>query len=154
MALWGRRASRGTARLDRGRNSRRVWQRLERVELDRSNGIESKSPEQVLEQTATALRRVKSFHIESTEGRSESVTGDIAVPKKLRFHLKERDATARMLFIDGALYMKGNAAFWKDSEAGRETQDLADRWIKLPGAVGGLDKLASRSSLRTSAAAC
>jgi hypothetical protein len=108
------------------------------------NGIESKSPQQILEETAAALRRVKSFHIESTEGRSESVTGDIAVPEKLRFDLKERDATARMLFVDGAVYMKGNAAFWKDSDAGREAQDLAGRWIKVPGAVGGLDKLAKQ----------
>jgi hypothetical protein len=108
------------------------------------NGIESKSPQQALEETAAALRRVKSFHIEGTEGRSSTVKGDVAVPKQLRLDLKQRDATARMLFVDGTVYMRGNTAFWRESKAGRDAKELDGRWLKVPGSIGALEKLAKQ----------
>jgi hypothetical protein len=109
-----------------------------------SNGIESKPPQQALEDTAAALRRMKSFHVEATEGRSTTVRADFAVPKKLRLYLKQRDATARMLFVDGAVYMKGNTAFWREAEAGRNAKDLDGHWLKVPGSMGELQKLAKQ----------
>ena len=108
-----------------------------------SNGIESKSPQQILEQTAAALRSVKSFHIEGTQARgTETVTADVAGPKELRLDLKQRDAKARMVFVDGAVYMNANAAFWRKAEAGQDAKELDGRWLKVPGAEGDLEKIA------------
>ena len=108
-----------------------------------SNGIESKSPQQVLEQTAAALRSVKSFHIEGTQARgTETVKADVAGPRKLRLDLKQRDAKARMVFVDGAVYMNANAAFWREAEAGQDAKELDGRWLKVPGAEGDLQKIA------------
>jgi hypothetical protein len=98
-----------------------------------SNGVESKSPEEVLDVTATALRRVKSFHAESTDGSSPGyVKADVGLPSQLRLSLEERDSSASLLVADGSFYMKGNAAFWKDVDAGRDAVELADRWWKVP----------------------
>ncbi len=108
-----------------------------------ANGIESKSPQQILEQTAAALRSVKSFHIEGTQARgTETVTADVAGPKELRLDLKQRDAKARMVFVDGAVYMNANAAFWRKAEAGQDAKELDGRWLKVPGAEGDLEKIA------------
>ena len=67
-----------------------------------ANGLESKAPQQALEETAAALRQVKSFHIEGTQARgTEVVKADFAGPEKLRLDVRQRAATARMVFVDG-----------------------------------------------------
>ena len=108
-----------------------------------SNGIESKRPQQILEETAAALRQVKTFHVEGTQARrTEQVKADVAGPKELRLDLKQRDAKARMVFVDGSVYLNGNAAFWRKAEAGQDARQLDGRWLKVPGAEGDLEKIA------------
>ena len=108
-----------------------------------ANGIESKAPQQALEETAAALRQVKSFHIEGTQARgTEVVKADFAGPKKLRLDVRQRDATARMVFVDGSVYMNANVPFWRKAEAGEVAKELDGRWLKVPGAEGDLQKIA------------
>jgi hypothetical protein len=108
-----------------------------------ASGIESKPPQEILDQTAAALRQVKSFHIEGTQARrTETVKADVAGPRELRLDVKQRDATARMVFVDSSVYMNANAAFWRKAEAGQETRELDGRWLKVPGAAGDLQKIA------------
>jgi hypothetical protein len=102
---------------------------------DGSNGMESKPPEEVLKETAKALRRAKSFHAEATEASSSIVKADIGLPKELRLALKEKDSSASIIVADGSFYMKGNAAWWKEVEAGRDADALAGRWFKVPFAL-------------------
>jgi hypothetical protein len=108
-----------------------------------ANGIESKAPQQALEETAAALRQVESFHIEGTQARgTEVVKADFAGSKKLRLDVRQRDATARMVLIDGSVYMNANAPFWRRAEAGDVAKELDGRWLKVPGAEGDLQKIA------------
>jgi hypothetical protein len=108
-----------------------------------ANGIESKSPQQILEQTAATLRQVRSFHIEGTQARgTEVVKADFAGPRKLRLDVRQRDATARMVLIDGSVYMNANVPFWRKAEAGDVAKELDGRWLKVPGAEGDLQKIA------------
>lgn len=97
-----------------------------------ANGLESKPPQEVLAQTAAALRRVQSFHLEGTQGRTTRVEADVGVPAKLRLDLRQRDASARILLVEGAFYVRGNAAFWKQAEAGEAARELGGRWLKMP----------------------
>jgi hypothetical protein len=97
-----------------------------------SNGVESRPPEEILDQTAKALRQVKSFHVEATERSPGSVKADIGLPKELRLALKEKDTSASLLVVDGSFYLRGNAAYWRDADAARDAEELADRWFKVP----------------------
>ncbi len=109
------------------------------------NGIESKPPQQILEQTAAALRSVKTFHVEGTQNRrSEVVKADVAGPKELRLDLKQRDATARMLFVDGAVYMNAKSAFWRKAEAGQDGQRTRRPLVEGARRRGDLEKIAKQ----------
>jgi hypothetical protein len=107
------------------------------------NGIDQMSPQQALATTANALRKVKSFHIEANQGRSTSVIGDIG-EDRVRLDLKERDASARMLLVDGSFYIRGNTAFWRQSDAAQQASELDGRWLKLPAASGELRQVVER----------
>jgi hypothetical protein len=102
---------------------------------DRSNGVESKPPEEILDETAQALRRVESFHVEATEASSSSVKADVGLPEELSLALEEKDASASLVVVDGSFYMKGNAAWWKDVDVGGDADEIADRWFKVPFAL-------------------
>jgi hypothetical protein len=110
---------------------------------DEPNGIENKSPQEALADAGAALKDVKSFHVEATEGRTTGVVGDVG-EDKLRIDVRQRDARARMLLIDKAFYMRGNAAFWRSTESGVDAEKLAGRWLRLPGSAAGLEELAKQ----------
>ncbi len=97
-----------------------------------SNGAESKSPEQVLEESTKALSAVKSFHVEATERSPSSVKADVGLPSELRLAIQDRAASATLLVVQGSFYARGNSAYWKDVGARREAEALADRWFKVP----------------------
>jgi hypothetical protein len=109
-----------------------------------ASGVESKSPQQILEDTAAALQDVKTFHVEGEEGagkKATSVKGDIGLPKQLRIEFTRRGATATMIVVNGSLYVKANAAFWREEQGGKAAKEIADRWIKAPASTGDLRSL-------------
>lgn len=44
----------------------------------------------------------------------------------------------RLISVDGAVYMQGDAAFWKEQGAPAEVQNAGDKFIKAPSDAGGL----------------
>jgi hypothetical protein len=105
-----------------------------------SGDLASKSPEQVVEDAAAALRRVKSFHAEGTQGRGSSATtgkADVSLPEGLRVSLQQGQGSASMRIVGGALYIKANEAFWgRQGGVGKNAGELAGRWLKAPLALG------------------
>jgi hypothetical protein len=99
---------------------------------DSSNGIESKPPEEILTETAKALRQVESFHVDATESSKSTVKADVGLPEELRVAIKDGDASASLLVVDGSFYIKGNAGYWRDADAARDAETLAGRWFKVP----------------------
>jgi hypothetical protein len=97
-----------------------------------SNGLESKSPDEILAASAKALRHVKSFHFESTDRTFGRVKADVGLPKQLRVVLKDKGSSVSLLVADGSFYLKGNAAYWRDNDAARQARVLADQWLKVP----------------------
>ena len=104
---------------------------------DETNGIASKSPQQIVNASADALSKVESFHVEGTQGKSTSVKADVGLPDQFRFNLSQGGATAQMLFVDNTLYIKANEDYWKQVGGNaRGAGQLAGRWFKLPSATG------------------
>lgn len=100
-----------------------------------TSDLASKSPQQILEDTAAALADVKTYRVEGKEGagkKATSVSGDIGLPSQLRIELGRGGATATMTVTKGSLYIKANAAFWSEEQGDRAAEELADRWIKAP----------------------
>jgi hypothetical protein len=98
-----------------------------------SNGIASKSPQQILDASANALKDVKTFHVEGTQGKSTSVKADVGLPDQFRFNLRQGRAAALMLLTGGSLYIKANDDYWKQVGGNaRGSGQLAGRWFKLP----------------------
>ena len=100
-----------------------------------SSGIESKSPQQILEESAAALARVKSFHVEGHEGagsKKTSIAGDVGLPESLDLSITQGGSSATLRAVDGSLYIRANEAFWREQKTGSAAGELADRWFKAP----------------------
>jgi len=98
---------------------------------DESSDLGSKSPQTILNETAAALKNVKTFHVAATQGGSTSLEADVGLPKQLRLNLKQKEAAAMILLVDGPLYIKGNTDYW--NQVNKEAAGkLADRWLKAP----------------------
>ncbi len=110
-----------------------------------SNGVESKAPKQAVADAAAALRRAQSFHLEGTQGsgkKATAVKADIGLPSKLRLDIAQGVSSASIIIVDRSLYIKANAAFWKEQGAGRAGEQLAGRWLKTPAGSGELRSIA------------
>jgi hypothetical protein len=108
-----------------------------------SNSLESKPLQQILDESAAALKRAKTFHLEGSEGgkRPTTAKADVGLPTKLRLAIDQGDASASILVVNGSLYIKANAAFWKQEGPGKAASKLAGRWLKTPASTGELRKL-------------
>ncbi len=99
------------------------------------NGVESKPAAQILDDAAAALSRIKSFHVEATQGtgaRRNQVTADVEVPSRLRLEIRQSAATASIIAVDGSVYIKADEAYWKGQQAGAGAAQLANKWLKSP----------------------
>jgi len=106
--------------------------------------VESKPPRAILADAAAAFRRVESFHLEGTQGAGKKATrvkADVGLPAKLRLTIGQGDAAATIIVVDRSLYIRANAAFWKEQGAGQAGQQLAGRWLKTPAGSGELQSV-------------
>ena len=101
-----------------------------------SNGVEAKPAAEILDDAAAALRRVKSFHVEATQGtgaRRNQVTADVKVPSTLRLVIRQSGTTASIIAVKGTVYIKADEAYWKGQRVGSGgAAQLADKWLKSP----------------------
>lgn len=107
----------------------------------------SASTQETLRSVAGALRDAESFHIEGTQTNRDGETrleGDVA-DGGVRVSLRYDGASAEMIVLGtGAVYVRGDAAFWEQSEAPAAVRDLlAGRWAKIP-ADGEATELAEK----------
>jgi hypothetical protein len=117
-----------------------------------ANGVASKPPRAILAASAAALSGVESFHLEGTQGAGKKATqvkADVGLPSKLRLTIGQGDAAATIIVVDGSLYIKANAAFWKGQGTGQAAQQLADRWLKTPAGSGELESLTKDLDTKT-----
>lgn len=94
----------------------------------------SKAPAQIVRDVQRDLAKVRSYHFSGVqrEGRSTThLAGDVTADGKADFTIREGDASARLIALPPAVYMRANAAFWKASGGANLAKDLAGRWVKV-----------------------
>ena len=94
----------------------------------------SKSPQQVMRDTATAIRSVRSFHMSGSIGSGTSALGlDLRIENAdtMSGTLTLQGATAQLVIVDGASYISGESFFTKFAGAAAG-QLIGNKWAKLP----------------------
>lgn len=93
-----------------------------------------KSAQQILADAEASLSRVKSFHFGGTghikEG-SGYLSGDVALPGRLRFAIRIGQEAVTLKVISGLAYLKANKPFMDKEAGGAAADQLADRWVKM-----------------------
>jgi hypothetical protein len=109
-----------------------------------ADGLSSSTrPEDAIAQARTALGRVSNFQLKGTEtdkdGSSTSLAGTFTASGPADVVLKQGSASAHLIVLTKALYIKANAAYWKGIVAKKEQSlatRLAGKWIKEPAGKG------------------
>lgn len=117
----------------------------------RRSGLARKTPREVLEATADAMEKVRSYHVESEQVDDDgpsSIVADVTADGRFRGRLVSGDQRVEVVVLGGDTYMRANRAYW-DEIGGRGAPHLSlltDRWVKAPSAAAAglrdtLDKL-------------
>jgi hypothetical protein len=104
-------------------------------EEGKSNGVVAKSAEQILDESAAALEKASSFHMEGTlrlDGERTAVEADYERPSNFRLTFGQGGLKASIIGIDDAVFINANRAFWKQQAAGEAADALAGRWFRAP----------------------
>ena len=103
----------------------------------RSTEAVSRSPQATLAAVQDAVRGAESFHIDGALTDDEGVTqleGDVAADGAVRLVLKQKGTVVDMIVLDQeSVYIRADEAFWKQSSAPANVQQLlAGQWVKVP----------------------
>jgi hypothetical protein len=100
-----------------------------------TNGEASKPAPQIVSDAAAALKRVHSVHMQGKQALGNEPTAleaDLEPPGKVSLSFDQRSGTASIIAINGAVYIKANAAYWKKQKVGSAAATLAGKWFKSP----------------------
>ncbi|MDX6658523.1 MAG: hypothetical protein QOH62_3316 [Solirubrobacteraceae bacterium] len=110
---------------------------------------DQKEPKALLKDVAAALRRVRSYHLEGTQDAADGharVSGDVARNGNVRLKMNTEGRTLEIIAAGTRLYIRANAAFWRQNGGDRLAQRLDERWVVAPAQIaasitGDLDRL-------------
>jgi hypothetical protein len=114
------------------------------------NGIESKSPEQILEATKQAASQAASVHIVGSivnEGKPISLDMELLAGKGGKGTISQEGFTIQIIQTGGAVYINGTAAFYKHVSGSAAAALLQGKWLKAPADSGELASLAELTDL-------
>jgi hypothetical protein len=114
------------------------------------NGIESKSPEEILEATKAAAKTATSVHIKGsivTAGKPISLDMELLAGKGGKGTISQEGFTIRLVQTGGAVYINGSAAFYTHVAGPAAATLLQGKWLKAPADSGELASLAELTDL-------
>ncbi len=114
------------------------------------NGIESKSPEQILEATKEAASKASSVHIQGsivTSGKPIALDMELLAGKGGKGMISQEGFTIQLVQVNGAVYINGSAAFYKHVSGSAAATLLQGKWLKAPANSGELASLAELTDL-------
>ena len=114
------------------------------------NGIESKSPEQILEATKQAASQASSVHIVGSivsEGKPITLNMELLAGKGGKGTISQEGFTIQIIQTGGAVYINGSAAFYKHVSGSAAAALLQGKWLKAPANSGELASLAELTDL-------
>jgi hypothetical protein len=115
-----------------------------------SNGIESKSPEEILQASKTAASQAVSVHIAGSivnGGKPITLNMELLAGKGGKGTISQEGFTIQLVQIHGAVYINGGAAFYRHVAGPAAAQLLQGKWLKAPAGSGELASLASLTNL-------
>ncbi|HEY6760868.1 MAG TPA: hypothetical protein VI318_15325 [Baekduia sp.] len=109
-----------------------------------ADDLGSAKPADVLAKAKTALAQVKSLHVAGTEldkgdKAPTKIAGTFTSSGPADFTISGGKASARLIALPSALYIKANESYWKsvgDKSSRAIAAKLAGKWIKMPASSG------------------
>jgi hypothetical protein len=114
------------------------------------NGLESKSPDQILEATKAAAKTASSVHIKGsivTAGKPIALDMELLAGKGGKGTISQEGFTIQLVQTGGAVYINGSAAFYKHVSGSAAAALLEGKWLKAPADSGELASLAELTDL-------
>jgi hypothetical protein len=115
-----------------------------------SNGVESKSAQQILEATKAAASSAVSVHIEGSiqaNGKPISLDMELLAGKGGKGTISQEGFTVQIVQSGGAVYINGSSAFYTHVAGPTAAALLQGKWLKAPAGSGELASLASLTDL-------
>ena len=115
------------------------------------NGLESKTPEQILEATKAAASTASSVHIKGSivsAGKPIALNMELLAGKGGKGTISQEGFTIQLIQTGGAVYINGSADFYKHvSGSAGAAALLQGKWLKAPANSGELASLAELTDL-------
>lgn len=115
-----------------------------------SNGLESKSPEQILTAAKEAASKAASVHVSGSiinEKKPISLDMELVAGKGAKGHLALEGLGFDIVEVEKAFYMKGSTAFYEKVAGASAAQLLQGKWLKVPTTGGEFASLAQLTNL-------
>lgn len=114
------------------------------------NGIESKSPAQILAATKEAASKAASVHIDGTitsGGKPIALDMKLLAGKGGKGTISQEGYEIQIIQVNGAVYINGSSAFYAHVAGSAAAQLLQGKWLKAPANSGELASLAELTNL-------
>jgi hypothetical protein len=114
------------------------------------NGVESKSPTEILQKTKEAASKAASVHISGSiisEGKPITLDMELLAGKGGKGKISQEGFTIKLIQTGGSVYINGSSAFYKHVSGGAAAQLLQGKWLKAPANSGELASLAELTDL-------
>jgi hypothetical protein len=115
-----------------------------------SNGVTSKSPEQILAAAKAAADGAASVHLSGSivnEGKPISIDMELLAGKGGKGRITLEGLEIQLIRVERAIYISGSAAFYRHIAGPAAAQLLQGKWLKAPENGGNFSSLASLTEL-------
>src|SRR6476620_283966 len=115
-----------------------------------SNGLESKSPAQILAAAKAAAGQAASVHVSGSiinEKKPISLDMELVAGKGAKGHLAIEGLRFDIVEVERAFYLKGSNAFYTKVAGASAAQLLQGKWLKVPTTGGEFASLARLTNL-------
>jgi hypothetical protein len=115
------------------------------------NGVAEKSPEEILAATKAATDKATSVHVSGSivsDNSPISLDMQLLANKGGRGQLSENGLAFELIQVNGTVYIKGSAAFYKHIGGTAAAQLLQGKWLKAPASDADFASLSQLTDLR------
>jgi hypothetical protein len=115
-----------------------------------SNGVASKSPDEIVSAATSAVKSVNSVHVSGTvlsNGQHVSLDLNLVNGKGGKGSMAQNGLGFQIVAIGSEVYINGSQAFWRTFGGAAAAQLLSGKWLKAP-ATGQLSSLATLTDVQ------
>lgn len=98
--------------------------------------VARQDPQRTLRDARAALVGLRSYHLEGSTTDPDGTTtmaGDVTAAGNLRVTLHQQGASAQLIVVRGAVFLRAASRFWRNSYLSEQLATvIANRWIKAP----------------------